>query len=144
MRGWIGRISRPFLRLGTPSILTGGRSLDIGPFPMDWPNVTSETLTGTTDKLQVTSINTPVVFTAARPAGLTVSAYVNGNTSETGATITSLGASATPFTVQPNSFVWFKADAVVPGGGTVTVRNLTAGNAVVDAIVFNLGSAPPP
>jgi len=144
MRSWIGRFIRPALRLGSPSMLTGNRSLDIGPFPMDWPNLTSESLTATTDRLQVTSINVPVTFTANAPAGMLVTAVVNGSTSDVGAVSTPMGAGATPFTVLPNSYVWFLCTASVPTGGTITVRNSTAGSAVVDAIVVNLGSAPPP
>lgn len=144
MRSWIGRFIRPALRLGSPSILSGNRSLDIGPFPMDWPNISSEALTATTDRLQVTSINVPVTFTANAPTGMTVIAKVNGSTSDTGAVSTSLGVSQTPFTVPPNSFVWFVCSAATAVGGTITVRNSTAGSAVVDAIVVNLGVAPPP
>lgn len=144
MRSWIGRISRPALRLGVAAITRGNRSLDIGPFPMDWPNINSEALTATTDRLQVTSINVPVTFTANAPTGMTVNAVVNGSTSDTGAVSTPMGASPTPFTVPPNSFVWFVCSAAAAAGGTITVRNSTAGSAVVDAIVVNLGTAPPP
>lgn len=111
---------------------------------MDWPDVTTALLTATTDRLQVTSINTPVTFSAASPADMTVVAWVNGSTSDTGATTTSLGSSLTPFTVPPNAFVWFVASAVIPTGGTVTVRNTTAGSAIVDAFTITLGSEPPP
>lgn len=144
MRSWIGRISRPALRLGVAAITRGNRSLDIGPFPMNWPDVSSETLGATTAKLQVTSINVPVVFTANAPSGMIVDAVVNGSTSDTGAISTPLGTGPTPFAVLPNSYVWFVCSAVVPVGGTITVRNSTAGSAVVDAIVVNLGTAPPP
>lgn len=144
MRSWIGRFLRPALRLGSPAILTGTRSLDVGPFPMDWPNISTEDLTATTDKLQVTSINVPVTFTANAAVGITVNAVVNGSTSDVGAVSTPMGTSATPFSVPPNSYVWFVCSAASAGGVTITVRNSTAGNAVVDSIVVNLGVEPPP
>lgn len=146
MRSWLGRLLRPSLRRGTPSILTGGRSLDVGPVPINWPDVSSETTQAVTEKIQVTSINVPIVMSAVKTGtSITVTAYVNGNTSTTGATITNIGTTATQFNVPPNAFVWFVGDEFTsPGSTTVTVRNVTDDNVGIDTFTLNTGTVPPP
>lgn len=147
MRSWIGRFLRPALRLGSPAILTGTRSLDIGPVPLDWPNVSAEDLTVTTAKLQFTSINVPVTFTATFTTtnGFTVNAVVAGNVAGDGAVTTPLGGtSASTFTIPPNAYVWFVCSSATPvTNRQVRVQNLTPSIVNFDSFLVTLGVVPP-
>jgi hypothetical protein len=146
MRSWLGRLLRPALRRGTPSILTGGRSLDVGPVPINWPDVSSETPQAVTQKIQVTSINVPIVMSATRSGtSMLVNVYVNGNTSNDGAVVTTIQSTVTRFTVPPNCYVWFVGEEVIaPASTNVRVRNVTDGNSVVDQFNLYTSVVPPP
>lgn len=113
---------------------SGGSSLA----PMNWTDInTSLTVT---NWQQATGIGSTVTLSATVAAGGSVGAkgiaYVNTSASTTGATVTNLPRSATTnFTVAPNNYVAFAFDDVAAGyTGSMTIRNVTDGNALLDTI----------
>jgi hypothetical protein len=114
-----------------------GGSVTISPTP-NWTDInTSLTVT---NWQQATGIGSTVTLSATVAAGGSVGAkgiaYVNTSASTTGATVTNLPRSATTnFTVAPNNYVAFAFDDVGAGyTGSMTIRNVTDGNALLDTI----------
>jgi len=111
---------------------------------MNWEDIQVEELSAQSERLQVAGINVPVIFSANAPTGMTAGVYINGTDADEGATFTALGTSPTQFSVSPNCFVWFDFSSFDIASGTVTVRNVTAANAVIDSFLVSLGIGPPP
>lgn len=117
---------------------------DVTPNAIDWPNVVS-TANAQGTYVQVTGINTNITLRGSHTrTGFSVTAIVNStNANDVGAVLTSIATTGTSFTVAPNQWVRFSGSSVnpLPDITTVTIRNFSDGNVILDTFTLDLQGA---